>query len=357
MTRERVLSMAGQDLARLIDLPADGERRLTRSLGADPATGVGEVALEIRRLAPTAVPLARIGRDDAAWRDDGTLFLLDRGQRTGIRAATGTEPIVAELAGTSDLAIVRALALMALLQRGIVPVHAAVAAVGDQLLGVGGWSRGGKTTGLVAVAAAGAVPIGAEWLYLLPDGTVRVGRHRVRLRPEHLRSSATLVAGLSTGTKRRLAAIGRIGSAVGSAGAVPGAGGRVIRRTAAWLERHAHVDAPAPDAAPLDRAPRPLAALVLVVDSVGEPGARHLPTDEVAERLTAAFEEDVAAAFAADRRYRFAFGRPLLSEASSMAPYRRLIEARLATTPTWEVRRGTARDPSQLADHLLEVLA
>jgi hypothetical protein len=212
----------------------------------------------------------------------------------------------------SSPAALRASAYRAALHQGHVPIHAAVVAVRDRLVALAGDPGAGKTALQLALVEEGAVPIAAEWSLLGPGGLLPL-RHRVRVRPGHLRDRPEVAERLpaaarwwlhavgaaarvaapapSVGTEARGTARGVEGPPAGRAtgvAAILAPRVEAARRRVGTLARRLAVDVPVGTlraGRPWPVLPQPLAVVALV-----EPGgvglhAREVPVVEAAGRL------------------------------------------------------------------------
>lgn len=156
---------------RLINPSAHDARVVERHLGLSPAGFPGNPALTINYVdrLDEDQPLRFLGRDDVAFTDDDFIIL-----RSGDLARARTRLAMDQIGGNCQIEcetglpaipLLRQLINLAMLARGIVPVHAAAFSYQGRGVLVTGWSHGSKTGTLLAFMAAGGKFVGDEWIY------------------------------------------------------------------------------------------------------------------------------------------------------------------------------------------------
>ena len=207
------------------------------------------------------------------------------------------------------LAVVNLTALAA----GVLPLHASAFVHRGVGVMATGWAKGGKTETLLAFAARGASYVGDEWVYLLPDGTMRGVPEPIRLWHWHVEQITDLAAGLGAGARARLAALPAAARlAAGTARRLPAAGllSSVLRRAEPVVRRQAYVHV-TPErlfgSSAVVLCGRLDVVLLLVSGDQPEVTVTPVSGAEVASRMLASLEEERAPFMAAYRQYRFAF--------------------------------------------------
>lgn len=218
--RDEIVDFNIHDLIgiRLVNPSKHDVRVVERHLGLNPASFVGGPALTINYVERICEgqPLRFLGRDDVAF-TDAAFIILRSGDLARARTRLAMDQIGGDLeieceSGLPAIPLLRQLINMAMLARGIVPVHAAAFSFQGRGVLVTGWSHGSKTGTLLAFMAAGATFVGDEWIYFsierdrmfgLPDqlearpwylGELRQYQRRVSL-PDRIRTRMT--AGLA----------------------------------------------------------------------------------------------------------------------------------------------------------------
>lgn len=147
----------------------------------------------------------------------------------------------------------RSIVLLMLLERDLVPLHAACGIRDGRLLAIAGPSGSGKTGLLLASMAQGVGAWAGEWILLGPDQVARLG-HPLRVRAHHLRDVPTAGALLSPGWRVTVRTIGTAGGIVAGLGTVASriprleGAGRRLERTGMAVTRRAYSDVPPPGA-------------------------------------------------------------------------------------------------------------
>lgn len=184
------------DLAgvRLINPSARDVQIVQGHLGLQPAEFSGTPALTISFVDRLDVdqPLRFLGRDDVAFTDDAFIVLRSRNlARARTRLAMEQLGETCELTcetGLPAVPLLRQLLNLAMLARGVVPVHAAAFSHRGRGALVTGWSHGSKTGTLLAFMAEGAKFVGDEWIYLSASNHRMYGLpDQLEARPWYLR--------------------------------------------------------------------------------------------------------------------------------------------------------------------------
>ncbi len=116
-----------------------------------------------------------LGVDEAGFTDDA--FLIFRGKHQASvkvqipfdRIGSQQCEIVCE-SGVPAVPLLIAIINLTALSKGVLPLHASALLYNGKGILITGWSKGGKTETLLALAANGAKYVGDEWIYLSPDG-------------------------------------------------------------------------------------------------------------------------------------------------------------------------------------------
>lgn len=191
--------------------------------------------------------LRYLGAREAGYSDDAFFVLRSRKEPVVVRLPMGEVGGPCEIRcerGLPAVPFLIAILNLAILGKGVLPLHAAA----FELDGVGtlvtGWSKGGKTELLMAAAGAGARYIGDEWVYLTGDGTMHGIPEPIRLWDWHLDQLPAVRARLSIGERARLRGIhglGRVDRATPRAiRRLPP--NRLLHRAMPTLEGQLHVD-------------------------------------------------------------------------------------------------------------------
>lgn len=173
--------------------PADVEK-VSGHLGLAPAPLPGEPGIVIRFVdaLPIDAPLCHLGLDDVGFTDSQFVLLRSRNlARARMKMAFETFGERIEVtceSGLPAIPLLRPLINLAMLVRGIVPVHAAAFEHSGKGVLVTGWSHGSKTGTLLSFMADGAKFVGDEWIYLDTDRDRMVGLpDHLEARPWYLR--------------------------------------------------------------------------------------------------------------------------------------------------------------------------
>jgi hypothetical protein len=232
------------------------------------------------------------------------------------------------------------LVLEAALGKGLLPLHAVAFTHRGVGVAATGWPGSGKTAVLLAMLAAGAQPVAAEWVLVSQDGHQLLGMPQaLRLKPSHVDrwpelSSLSRAAG---GPRRRaLSALRPVAA-------------RIAPSTKPFVERALQVDVPlhrlklgasAASAATGRLSAAPFDVLVLLEDAeVGEPTVERVEATFAAERIAAGLDHDFAELHAARRLFHYASARSGNdSVGATDAAHRQLLARHLPFRPIFLLR-------------------
>lgn len=179
---------------RLINASLGDIEKVSGQIGLLPAPFSGEpgVVIHFVDALPIEVPLCHLGREDVGFTHDQFVLLRSRNlARARMQLAFETFGERTEVtceSGLPAIPLLRPLINMAMLARGIVPVHAAAFDHSGKGVMVTGWSHGSKTGTLLSFMADGAKFVGDEWIYLDADRDRMVGLpDHLEARPWYLR--------------------------------------------------------------------------------------------------------------------------------------------------------------------------
>ncbi|HUF84536.1 MAG TPA: hypothetical protein VMQ81_08100 [Acidimicrobiia bacterium] len=306
--------------------------------GVQPAPVAGSPEVVVRFVRSVA-PQGTVHRFGSDLVDDDGIVLVRRGRgrpaRARLRLDRDPVEVVCERHGREVPGLVTAIR-MAALHRGFLPLHA----VAFRHRGVGfvatGWSGSGKTAVLLAMLAAGAVPVAAEWVLVDPDGRELLGIPQpVRIKPSHTRRWPDLTAS----TRATMTASRRVLAAVRPA----------LRRIAtlnAALEGALHVDVSftrlASEVGTRPDAPSAPFDVVLLLDDADVPTTRveRVGAEHAIERIAVGLEHDLDDWRDARRMLRYAWARPVpdpLGIDAADRVHRELLARHLATRPAFAV--------------------
>ena len=362
------LDLHGFAMVRIIDGGEADLAAVRRQLGPLPKATGREPDLVVRFVdrIPFDGRLRYLGAHDIGFTDAGfyvlrsrkrpvvvALPMADLGGPCEIRCERGV-PAVPYLIATLNLAV---------LGKGVLPLHAAA----FELDGVGtlvtGWSKGGKTELLMAAAGAGARYVGDEWVYLTEAGTMHGIPEPIRLWDWHLDQLPEIRARLSRGERTRLRGIRALrgldaATPDGVRRRVPP--NRLLHRAMPVLEGQLHVDVP-PErlfgkvgdmSARIDR-------VLLVMSAAGEETTvEPVGGEEVARRMSASllYERlDVRALYLQARYARPELHNPLLESLEERQ--RELLLARLGGRAAHLVTHPYPVDLHALLDAVRPVIA
>lgn len=179
---------------RLVHASRGDVEKVSGHLGLPPAQNSAEPGIVIHFVdtLPIEAPLCHLGREDVGFTDHQFVMLRGRNlARARVQLAFDTFGERIEItceSGLPAIPLLRPLINMAMLARGIVPVHAAAFEHRGKGVLVTGWSHGSKTGTLLAFMADGAKFVGDEWIYLDADRDRMVGLpDHLEARPWYLR--------------------------------------------------------------------------------------------------------------------------------------------------------------------------
>lgn len=293
---------------RLVDPGERDVRAVARQLGGGPAPLERDPDLVVRFVDRLQLPepLRYLGRQEAAWAGD--TFVVLRGKhkaavRVGIpfdRIGRGCE-LTCET-GAPAVPLLIPILNLTLLDKGVLPLHAAAFVADGVGVLVTGWSKGGKTEALLAFMARGAEYVGDEWVYLTSDGRMHGIPEPIRLWDWHLRSLPGYAATIAVRDRARLRALRAVAVAADRVDATA--------RLRPLLRDQLHVDVRPRDlfGTAACRGEGRLDRLFLVL-STEDPQVRVQPIDglQVAARMVASLHYERRELLALYAHFRFAF--------------------------------------------------
>lgn len=206
---------------RLIDASPADRRVVEAQLGlrASPLSAAAAVILRFVDELPIEGRLHFLGRDDVAFTSDAFVILrsrnLARARSTINFAGAEAEWKLTCERGLPAVPYLKALINLAMVARGIAPVHATAFDYEGQGVLVTGWSHGSKTGTLLSFMAAGARFVGDEWIYLGPGGERMFGLpDKLEARLSYLRQLPTIDARVTRKDRWRMAAAGGVARAL-----------------------------------------------------------------------------------------------------------------------------------------------
>jgi hypothetical protein len=295
--------------------PADAAA-VARQLGplSKPLAGTPDLVLRFVDRLELRSPLRYVGLHEAGFTDDAFLVLRSKykaNARVQIPFERVGEPleILCER-GLPAVPLLIPILNLRILNKGHLPLHAAAFEHRGTGVLCTGWSKGGKTEALLAFMGQGASYVGDEWVYISRDGEQMHGiPEPIRVWNWHLESLPQLRSALPGRTRARLRGVGAAVQAARAAAAL-GVGG--ARRMAGFAERQHFADL-APHA--LFGAAR--CALSARLDRIVFIGSHERPElcleaiapSEVASRMLASLQEELAPFRSYYLKFRFAFPR------------------------------------------------
>ncbi|MEO7188170.1 MAG: hypothetical protein ABIW58_07190 [Sphingomicrobium sp.] len=268
---------------------------------------------------PIEAPLCHLGREDVGY-TDGQFVLLRSHNLARARTQLAFETFDKRIeitceSGLPAIPLLRPLINLAMLARGIVPVHAAAFEHSGKGVLVTGWSHGSKTGTLLSFMADGAKFVGDEWIYLDADRDRMVGL------PDHLEARPWYLRDLPlyrrhAGRKERLRVAVAERAARWLAPKVPGSERRnsltskIIR-----FAHHALMDQQSIDLTPTALFGREACKLesgldvIIVAISRDSPdiSVKTAPVERVATQMAASFMFEQASLLSCYQKYLFAF--------------------------------------------------
>jgi hypothetical protein len=371
----------GRD-GRPVDFDLHGHVGL-RLLDARPS----DVATVLRQLGPLRSPLDRapditvrfvdriedpepvtfVGWPDAGFTTRGFYVLQGRGNVPG-RARIPFQDIGKGCHIECERALPAVPLLLAIvnltaLGNGILPLHASAFVHRGRGVLVTGWSKGGKTETLLALADAGASYIGDEWVYVTRDGELLGVPEPVRLWRWQLRQLPAVWQRLGTGDRARLRvadAVARLAARLAAA-QVPGMPTGLLRRAAPVLQRQTGVQVPPELLFGRDNVVlRGRLDRLLLVASHDSPETDVEPADgdEVTQRMLASLAQERGPFMAYYQQFRFAFPALSSSVVERVAELEReLAAAYLSGVDAWWLRHPYPVQIAALHRPVLDLLA
>jgi hypothetical protein len=340
-TREVDFDIHGLGGVRLIGASAADAAAVRRQLG--PLEGAldrePDIVVRFVERLETGPAMRFLGVAEAGFTEEA--FLLLRGKhKSSAKVAIDFE----QLGGHTEIACEHGVAAvpflipilnLALLARGVLPLHASAFVHEGRGVVVTGWSKGGKTEALLAFSRRGAEYVGDEWVYVSPDGGSVFGiPEPIRLWHWHLGQFPEIESTIGQRDRTRLRALQLVLSRESALRRIGG------ERLIALLSGQRHVDVPPEDlfgrlgtlTAPFDR-------LFLVMSHAGR-DTRADPIDplEIARRMVYSLRHESLDLTAAYLKFRFAFpdtGNPFLARMERLQ--RELLERAVVGKPAFVV--------------------
>jgi hypothetical protein len=162
---------------RLIDAKPGDLAAVKRQLGPIQGSLTREPDIVIRFVAQLQLSssVRYLGVDEAGFTDDA--FLIFRGKhQANVKVQIPFDQIGSQRceivceSGIPAVPLLIAIINLTALSKGILPLHASALLYNGKGVLITGWSKGGKTETLLALAANGAKYVGDEWIYLSTDG-------------------------------------------------------------------------------------------------------------------------------------------------------------------------------------------
>lgn len=154
--------------------------------------------------------LRLIGDGDAATDGDAFYMWGDGRDRPPIRVDLGRQlPFRLQVPhGSARIPILVQVVSAAALQKGYIPLHASAFRWRERGVLLAGWSKGGKSEGLLSFMERGATYVGDEWLFLSPDEPIVGGiPEPIRIWDWHLDELPVLRGRIGAGPRSRLAGL------------------------------------------------------------------------------------------------------------------------------------------------------
>jgi hypothetical protein len=275
-----------------------------------------------------------LGVDEAGFTDDA--FLIFRGKhQANVKVQVpfdliGSQQctIVCE-SGIPAVPLLIAIINLTALSKGVLPLHASALLYNGKGILITGWSKGGKTETLLALAANGAKYVGDEWIYISPDGQRMYGiPEPTRIWYWHLQEMAQYKAMVSRKDLRRLQTLNFFvkileGLESGSLGRRPGYL-RLLKRFTAIVKRQMYVQLP-PEKLFGQKTgeieARPEKIFLVVSHDKPDLIVQQIDPREVAQRIVFSLQEERNEFLAYYLKYRFAFpecSNPLIDQAEGI---------------------------------------
>lgn len=160
---------------RLLDATSEDAAVVTRQVGPIQAPLARQPDIVIRFVdeLPTSSPVRYLGLDDIGFTDDAFLVLRSK-HKSRAKVQIPFEhigkrcEIVCEK-GLAQVPLLTSIVNLTVLAKGALPLHASAFVFDGTGIAAIGWSKGGKTSTLLAFMANGATYVG-DWLYISADG-------------------------------------------------------------------------------------------------------------------------------------------------------------------------------------------
>ncbi len=238
-------------------------------------------------------------------------------------------------------ALIRATAL----EKGFVPIHGSAFSIGGRGIITTGWSKGGKTSALLAFATHGAEFVGDDVLFLGPGGDrvfglsspIPLTRQRIR----ELSHAGEIVGSGRKGVQRSVAWLSSLQRTIPNGGSPLAGVSRITGKLVTKLEGRSRAPVRPEDLFPGGASFMAEPALILVMVSHVDPAIVIEPagTEQVVGRVTAAANAELEGLLRHYRSFRFAFPErmsPVLDQLDHRS--RALIERAVAGLEAVTVR-------------------
>lgn len=346
--------VAGAVRVRLIDATGPDRAAVEAQLGpAGPATShPADITIRYVERLPVPPGLRLLGPGELAVAPDGLVVLRGRFRRPA-RVAVPLEDVGGRCELVCEHGVGRVPHLIAVINLTL-PSHGAVAlhASGVEHRGAAvvatGWSKGGKTEAVLALAERGSRLVGDEWLHLRPDGTVSGIREPVRVWDWHLAQLPDLRRRVDRRDRARLGGLRAAERAASARSA----------RAATALARQRCVDLPQTLIAPVAPLPLPRGPVVLMTAAQGDAiEVRPTTGARIAARMVASLQRERADLRALADAHRFAHPDVVLSHLDHVASRERdLLHDLIGDAPACEVVHPYPVDLERLGDVLTSAL-
>jgi hypothetical protein len=206
---------------RLLDaLPTD-TRLLERQFGywRSPLQCKPDIVIRFVDQLALSSPLRQIGLNETGFTDDQFIVLKQVGHRQfkmqiSFDESDETYTFVCER-GLSTIPLVVPVLNLAMVSKGILPLHASAFVYNGTGILTMGWAKGGKTELLMAFAAHNATYIGDEWVYLDGEGRKMHGFPLpITLRDWHFSDLPQFWKMVEPGARRRMQIIGMLSRSI-----------------------------------------------------------------------------------------------------------------------------------------------
>jgi thymidylate kinase len=339
-----------------------------RQLGLEPTDPEGEpdITVEVSAEVDHGRLLRHLGRDEAAFSEDGFYVLRSKGKsRAKVRIPfedIGDGLVIRCEAGLVAVPLLIPILAVTALGKGLVPLHAGAFTWNGAGVVVTGWSKGGKTETLLATTQAGARYVGDEWCYIDPQRSVVVGiPEPVTVWAWHLRHLPALRTAVPNSDRLRMALLeapDRIESALPER-LQSRRLGRLLRRLAfqtrsranAWLDPGDLFGADGATVVPFDHV-----VLVMSTDSQAVT-LTSMAAPEIASRMVASVHYELDPLLQAYRMFRFAFPDRRSKALDGVEPaLEEALERALSGRRGWRLEHPYPVDLPALAEALRPVV-